>query len=268
MKTSSHLRTAAHPRRPLRRRLQGRSRHRAGRDRAARAGPAHRHRAGSDIDDVIFGQCYPNGEAPAIGRIAALDAGLACTCRACRSTAAAARACRRCIDAAMRVQTGAAELVIAGGAESMSQAEHYVLGARFGMQGRLAAAAGTASRAAASPPAASTTRSPGGMLETAENLRREYKISRAAQDELALRSHAARRRGAARRPVRRRDRAGPGEGPQGRAERRPSTSIRAPTRRWRSLAGAAADAGSKRTRSRRSPPATPAARTTARPPAS
>jgi acetyl-CoA C-acetyltransferase len=22
---------------------------------------------GSDIDDVIFGQCYPNGEAPAIG---------------------------------------------------------------------------------------------------------------------------------------------------------------------------------------------------------
>src|SRR5919197_486434 len=29
-----------------------------------------------DIDDVIFGQCYPNGEAPAIGRVAALDAGL------------------------------------------------------------------------------------------------------------------------------------------------------------------------------------------------
>ena len=27
------------------------------------------------IDDVIFGQCYPNGEAPAIGRIAALNAG-------------------------------------------------------------------------------------------------------------------------------------------------------------------------------------------------
>src|SRR5512132_4045721 len=27
------------------------------------------------VDDVIFGQCYPNGEAPAIGRVAALDAG-------------------------------------------------------------------------------------------------------------------------------------------------------------------------------------------------
>jgi acetyl-CoA C-acetyltransferase len=30
---------------------------------------------------------------------------------------------------------------------------------------------------------------PGGMLETAENLRREYRISRAEQDELAVRSH-------------------------------------------------------------------------------
>jgi acetyl-CoA C-acetyltransferase len=31
---------------------------------------------GEDVDDVIMGQCYPNGEAPAIGRVAALDAGL------------------------------------------------------------------------------------------------------------------------------------------------------------------------------------------------
>src|ERR1700758_3199033 len=30
----------------------------------------------ADVDDVIVGQCYPNGEAPAIGRVAALDAGL------------------------------------------------------------------------------------------------------------------------------------------------------------------------------------------------
>src|SRR5581483_349429 len=32
--------------------------------------------AEGDVDDVVLGQCYPNGEAPAIGRIAALDAGL------------------------------------------------------------------------------------------------------------------------------------------------------------------------------------------------
>ena len=29
-----------------------------------------------DVDDVVLGNGYPNGEAPAIGRIAALDAGL------------------------------------------------------------------------------------------------------------------------------------------------------------------------------------------------
>ena len=29
-----------------------------------------------DVDDVILGQCYANGESPAVGRIAALDAGL------------------------------------------------------------------------------------------------------------------------------------------------------------------------------------------------
>ena len=28
------------------------------------------------VDDVILGNCYPSGENPAIGRIAALDAGL------------------------------------------------------------------------------------------------------------------------------------------------------------------------------------------------
>ena len=28
-----------------------------------------------EVDEVILGQCYPNGEAPAIGRVAALDAG-------------------------------------------------------------------------------------------------------------------------------------------------------------------------------------------------
>ena len=31
------------------------------------------------VDDVILGHCYPNGEAPAIGRVVALDAGLPIT---------------------------------------------------------------------------------------------------------------------------------------------------------------------------------------------
>jgi acetyl-CoA C-acetyltransferase len=92
------------------------------------------------------------------------------------------------LDAAMRVQTGVADLVIAGGAESMSQSEHYALGLRWGLRGdgtqlmdRIAR--GRVTAGGRNHPV------PGGMLETAENLRREYGISRQAQDELAVRSH-------------------------------------------------------------------------------
>ena len=47
------------------------------------------------IDDVIFGQVYPNSEAPAIGRIAALDWGSMFQCQACSWTGGAGRAYRR-----------------------------------------------------------------------------------------------------------------------------------------------------------------------------
>lgn len=143
---------------------------------------------GSDIDDVVFGQCYPNGEAPAIGRIAALDAELGVRVPGLQIDRRCGSGLQAVIDAAMRVQTGVADLVIAGGAESMSQAEHYVLGGRFGIKGdsqpfwdRIAR--GRITSGGRHHPVA------GGMLETAENLRREYKVTRQAQDELALRSH-------------------------------------------------------------------------------
>jgi acetyl-CoA C-acetyltransferase len=142
----------------------------------------------ADVDDVIFGQCYPNGEAPAIGRVAALDAGLGVHVPGLQIDRRCGSGLQAVLDAAMRVQTGAAELVIAGGAESMSQAEHYVMGARFGVRGDSTPfwcriARGRITSGGKHHPVA------GGMLETAENLRREYNISRRAQDELALRSH-------------------------------------------------------------------------------
>lgn len=143
---------------------------------------------GSDIDDVVFGQCYPNGEAPAIGRIAALDAELGVRVPGLQIDRRCGSGLQAVIDAAMRVQTGVADLVIAGGVDSMSQAEHYVLGGRFGIKGdsqpfwdRIAR--GRITSGGRHHPVA------GGMLETAENLRREYKVTRLAQDELALRSH-------------------------------------------------------------------------------
>jgi acetyl-CoA C-acetyltransferase len=144
--------------------------------------------SGEDIDDVIFGQCYANGEAPAIARVAALDAGLGVRVPGLQIDRRCGSGLQAVLDAAMRIQTGVAELVVAGGAESMSQAEHYVMGARFGVRGDSSPlwdriARGRITSGGKHHPV------PGGMLETAENLRREYNISRRAQDELALRSH-------------------------------------------------------------------------------
>jgi acetyl-CoA C-acetyltransferase len=140
------------------------------------------------VDDVLLGQCYANGEAPAIGRVAALDAGLPVETPGLQIDRRCGSGLQAVIDAAMRVQTGAAELVLAGGAESMSQTELYSISLRWGarsggaqLHDRLARARVTAG--GVNHPV------PGGMLETAENLRREYTIPRAEQDELALRSH-------------------------------------------------------------------------------
>jgi acetyl-CoA C-acetyltransferase len=143
----------------------------------------------ADVDDVLFGQCYPNGEAPAIGRVAALDAGLGPEVPGLQLDRRCGSGLQAVIDAAMRIQTGVADLVIAGGAESMSQAEHYSLGLRWGLKGdstplscRIARGRVTAG--------GKYFPVPGGMLETAENLRREFKIGREEQDEFAARSHA------------------------------------------------------------------------------
>jgi acetyl-CoA C-acetyltransferase len=142
-----------------------------------------------DIDDVIFGQVYPNSEAPAIGRIAALDAGLDVRVPGTQLDRRCGSGLQAVINAAMCVQTGAADLIIAGGAESMSQAEYYTMGVRWGMRGadtqlmcRLGR--GRVTSGGRNYPV------PGGMLETAENLRREFSISRRAQDEFAVVSHA------------------------------------------------------------------------------
>lgn len=94
------------------------------------------HRSGIDperIEDVAFAQSYANSEAPCIGRWAALHAGLPI------GEVPGFQVDRRCggglqavITAAMTVQTGAADVVVAGGVESMSNIEHYTTTARWG----------------------------------------------------------------------------------------------------------------------------------------
>jgi acetyl-CoA C-acetyltransferase len=142
----------------------------------------------NEIDDVILGQGYPNGEAPALGRVAALDAGLPIDVPGMQVDRRCGAGLQALMIGCMQVQTGVADLVLAGGAESMSQSEFYATGMRWGVKGggvmledRLAR--GRVTAGGAEHPM------PGGMIETAENLRRRYEIPREEQDEFALRSH-------------------------------------------------------------------------------
>jgi acetyl-CoA C-acetyltransferase len=140
------------------------------------------------VDDVLLGQCYANGEAPAIGRVAALDAGLPIDTPGLQIDRRCGSGLQAVIDASMRVQTGVADLVIAGGAESMSQVELYSTQVRWGARSGGAVLKDRLDRARVTA-GGERYPVPGGMLETAENLRREYGIPREEQDELALRSH-------------------------------------------------------------------------------
>ncbi|HEU4362663.1 MAG TPA: acetyl-CoA C-acetyltransferase [Mycobacterium sp.] len=141
-----------------------------------------------DVDDVILGNGYPSGESPAIGRVAALDAGLGTSVPGLQIDRRCGSGLQAVLYAAGQVATGAARVVIAGGAESMSNVEHYALGLRTGLRQGSIALMDRLDRARETAGGADHP-IPGGMIETAENLRRTYDISRADQDELAVRSH-------------------------------------------------------------------------------
>ncbi|MBP2365316.1 acetyl-CoA C-acetyltransferase [Pseudonocardia parietis] len=140
------------------------------------------------VEDVVLGHCYPTMDAPAIGRVAALDAGLPVSVNGIQLDRRCGSGLQAVLYAAMQVQTGASDVVLAGGAESMSSASFYSTSMRWGVKGggvmlNDSLARGRVTAGGKDHPV------PGGMLETAENLRREYAIPRAEQDEFAVRSH-------------------------------------------------------------------------------
>ncbi|MFN3797113.1 MAG: acetyl-CoA C-acetyltransferase [Sphingobium yanoikuyae] len=141
------------------------------------------------IDDVVFSQGYGNGEAPCIGRWSALAAGLPESIPGVQLDRRCGSGLQAVIDAAMRIQTGAADIVVAGGVESMSNVEYYSMEHRWGARSgstqfhdRL-----TRGRVMSQPIARYGIIS--GMIETANNLAKDYDISREACDEYAAMSH-------------------------------------------------------------------------------
>ena len=140
------------------------------------------------VDDVILGHCYPNPEAPAIGRVVALDAGLPTTVCGMQVDRRCGSGLQSVIQACLQVASGGSDLVIAGGAESMSNAAFYSTDMRWGAGSRGVRMHDGLTRGRVTAGGRHYP-VPGGMLETAENLRRRYGISRAEQDELAVISH-------------------------------------------------------------------------------
>ncbi|SUE15896.1 acetyl-CoA acetyltransferase [Rhodococcus gordoniae] len=144
--------------------------------------------APEQVQDVILGHCNGNSEAPAIGRVVALDAGLPITVPGMHIDRRCGSGLQAVVQAAFQVGNGDHDLVVAGGTESMSNAAFYSTdirwgGARTGVQMHDGLVRARSTAGGRFYPV------PGGMIETAENLRREYSISRDEQDELALNSH-------------------------------------------------------------------------------
>ncbi len=141
------------------------------------------------VDDVVFSQGYGNGEAPAIGHWSWLAAGLPLDVPGYQLDRRCGSGLQAVVNAAMMVQTGMSDVVVAGGVESMSNVEYYTIEARRGSRGggmmlhdRL-----TRGRLMSQPIERFGVIS--GMIETAENLARDYQIGREACDAYAVRSH-------------------------------------------------------------------------------
>lgn len=142
------------------------------------------------IDDVIFAQGYGNGEAPCIARWSALAAGLPISVPGYQLDRRCGSGLQAVIDAAMMVQTGAADVVVAGGVESMSNAEHYTTDLRGGVRMGNVTMHDRLSRGRVMSQPVERFGVISGMIETAENLAKDYNISREACDFYAARSHS------------------------------------------------------------------------------
>ena len=141
------------------------------------------------IDDVVFAQSYANAEAPCVGRWIALQADLPIKIPGMQLDRRCGGGLQAIATAAMMVQTGAADVVVAGGVESMSNIEYYTTDMRWGTRAGSVNLYDRIDRGRERSQPESRFGPISGMIETAENLAREYAISREEADVYAARSH-------------------------------------------------------------------------------
>jgi acetyl-CoA C-acetyltransferase len=141
------------------------------------------------VEDVVFAQTYVSGETPCIGRWAAMEANLPIEVPGCQVDRRCGGGLQAVINAAMMIQTGAADVVIAGGVESMSNVEYYTTDVRWGPRAGSVTLHDRLQRGRERSQPVERFGRISGMIETAENLAKEYEISREESDAFAVRSH-------------------------------------------------------------------------------
>lgn len=137
----------------------------------------------ADVDEVIIGQVGEVAENGFVARAISLKAGMPKETTAYSVNRQCGSSLQSIAEAVMEIQTGQADVVVAGGAESISQLPYYIKDARWGAR-------------------MGHKTFEDGVIDiltwpldgnhngvTAENVATKYNVSREAQDEFALRSH-------------------------------------------------------------------------------
>ncbi|WP_312164031.1 acetyl-CoA C-acetyltransferase [Phenylobacterium sp.] len=143
----------------------------------------------AQIEDVVFAQSYANSETPCVGRWAALAAGLPIEVPGMQLDRRCGGGLQAIATAAMMVQTGAADVVLAGGVESMSNIEYYTTSMRGGARSGNVQLYDRLDRGRERSQPVERFGAISGMIETAENLAKAYDVSREACDLYAVESH-------------------------------------------------------------------------------
>jgi acetyl-CoA C-acetyltransferase len=141
------------------------------------------------IDEVIVSQSYANSDAPCLGRYAALAADLPIEVPGYSIDRRCGSGLQAVIDASQMVQTGAADVVLVAGVESMSNIEYYTTDMRWGARSGSVTMHDRLQRGRERAQPVERFGVISGMLETAENLAKDYAITREEQDAFAVRSH-------------------------------------------------------------------------------
>ena len=141
----------------------------------------------SQVDEVVMGHTFVSGEAPNVARQAVLLADFPAEIPAHGVERQCGSGLQAICDATMQIQTGNAQIVVAGGVESMSNIEYYVTGARWGMRMGDQVFCDRWDRTSENISTHELGRVPS-MLHTAANVAAKLGITREEQDRFAFRS--------------------------------------------------------------------------------